>query len=176
MGAAVRAYGEAAVVQWCAGLLSGEIALDDARRPHLAWLGGKGAVRFVDDPQADPSGRSYWPQVWAARALLYAWVEPPPPVAVAAVVGALGHDSWRVREMAAKVVCAHQVAEAAEALLPAVTDDVPRVRAAALRALGLVGEGEALDVVRSATDDPDPAVHRAAELGVRRLQQRLDRW
>lgn len=177
VAAAVDAYGAAAVVDWCVGLLTGAVALDDPRRPHLTWLGGPAARRFVDQPDADPSGRGYWPKVWAGRALLHCWRQLPDDApAVAAVVGALGDPSWRVRETAAKVVCAHEVGEAAEALLPLVDDDVPRVRAAAVRALGLVGEGEALDAVRSATDDADPAVHRAAELALRRLQQRLDRW
>ena len=78
--------------------------------------------------------------------------------------------------MAAKVVARRELGQAGEALLPLVEDEVPRVRAAAVRALGLVGEVEALDAARAAQDDHDPAVHRAAELAVRRLQERLDRW
>ncbi len=171
---AVRELGERALVAWCVELLCDAVGLDDPHRPHLTWIGGPGAARFVADPDADPSGRSYWPQVWAARALLYAWDEQPS--VARAVVGALAHPAWRVREMAAKVVTTREVGEAAEALLPLVDDEVPRVRAAAVRALGLVGEGEALEAVRDALDDADPAVHRAAELSLRRLQQRLDRW
>jgi hypothetical protein len=172
---AVRTYGADEVVAWCAGLLAGDVPLDEPTRPHLTWIGGPAATRLVDDPDADPVGRTYWPQVWAARALLYVW-DDETVGAVAAVVSALEHPAWRVREMAAKVVGRHEVGAAAEALLALADDEVPRVRAAVVRALGAVGESEALDVVRVAMDDPDPAVHRAAELSLRRLQQRLDVW
>ncbi len=71
-----------------------------------------------------------WPRVWALRGLLHVWEQR----AVHAVVAALGDESWRCREMAAKVVAAHRLDEALEALAPLHDDPVPRVRAAAERA------------------------------------------
>ncbi|WP_460461438.1 HEAT repeat domain-containing protein [Angustibacter peucedani] len=171
---AAETLGERELVGWCAALLRGDVAPDDPDAPHLTWLGGVSAARYAADPEVDPTGRAYWPQVWAARTLLYVWA--PSTVLTGSVVGALAHEAWRVREMAAKVAAARELGEAGEALEPLVDDEVPRVRAAAVRALGVVGEGEALDAVRDALDDPYPAVHRAAELSLRRLQQRLDRW
>lgn len=48
--------------------------------------------------------------MWAARSLLYAWdVE-----AVPAVLGALGDEAWRVREMAAKVVAHRRLEDGLE--------------------------------------------------------------
>lgn len=57
------------------------------------------------------------------------------PPAVAAVVAGLADDAWRVREMCAKVAREHEVGSAAEALHRLCADEVPRVRAAAERAL-----------------------------------------
>jgi HEAT repeat protein len=130
---------------------------------------------LLAQPEHVAAAQTYWPRTWAGRALLYVW-DDAEPLLVPAVVGALADPFWRVREMAAKVVARHEVGQAGEALIPLLDDEVPRVRAAAVRAVGLVGEGEALEAVRDALDDADPAVHRAAELSLRRLQQRLDRW
>jgi len=163
------------LLTWCARLLTGDVAYDDPAQPHLTWLGGPHAVWLLGQPARVADDQDYWPRTWAARALLYAWDDGVDEL-VPAVVAALADPAWRVREMAAKVVARREVGQAGEALLPLVEDEVPRVRAAAVRALGLVGEVEALDAARDAQDDPDPAVHRAAELAVRRLQERLDRW
>jgi HEAT repeat protein len=67
------------------------------------------------------------------------------------------------------------VGEAADGLVPLLGDEVPRVRAAAARGLGVVGEGEHAEVVRELTDDPEEPVRRAAGSALRRLRQRLDR-
>jgi len=56
-----------------------------------------------------------------------------------------------------------------------VADEVPRVRAAAVRALGVVGEGEHADAVQDTADDPEPAVRRAATTAMARMRRRLDR-
>jgi hypothetical protein len=167
--------GEPVLLRWCAGLLGGGLRYDDPAQPHLTWLGGPHAAWLLGltPQQAEP--HEYWARTWGGRALLHVW-DDALPEPVAAVVVALADPAWRVREMAAKVAARREVGQAGEALLPLAEDEVPRVRAAAVRALGLVGEGEALDVARAAQDDGDPAVHRAAELALRRLQQRLDRW
>ena len=55
--------------------------------------------------------------------------------ATAALIEAMGDGAWRVREMAAKVVARHRVGEALDAVAALRDDPVPRVRAAAARAV-----------------------------------------
>ena len=62
---------------------------------------------------------------------MHAWDD----VATAAVIAASSDESWRVREMIAKVAAAHGVEEAVPALAAMMSDPVPRVRRAAERAL-----------------------------------------
>jgi len=76
-------------------------------------------------------GSGYWPRVWAARALLYAWEDSAAP----AVARAAADESWRVREMVAKVVARHGIDDAFTAVAGLLDDPVPRVRAAAERAV-----------------------------------------
>jgi HEAT repeat protein len=52
--------------------------------------------------------------------------------------------------------------------------DLPRVRAAACRALGAVGDTEHLAVVRECLDDPHPDVRRAAAKAIGAMARRLD--
>lgn len=148
-------FGEAEFVRRCAGVLRGA---DPPDAELLALLGG-------------PDQLPYWHRTWALRAFLYAWR----PEAIPAVVDALDDQHWRPREMAAKVVAAREIGEAADALLSLVSDGTPRVRAAAVRALGAVGEGEHVDAVLAACDDVDAAVRTAAERAVVMLGARLDR-
>ena len=139
--------------------------VDDELLPYLAALDG--AAAFIAKPV-----NAYWSRVWAVRALLYAWH----PGAAPAVVSALDDPAWRVREMAAKVCALREVGEAADALAArADEDEVPRVRAAAARALGTVGEGEHADVLRALLSDEDDRVRPAAERALRTLSRRLDR-
>ncbi|MCU1589386.1 MAG: hypothetical protein JWP11_642 [Frankiales bacterium] len=76
----------------------------------------------------------YWLRVWGARGLLWSW----DPRAVPSVRTALGDEAWRVREMAAKVVARHRVDDLQPVVAGLVHDPVPRVRAAASRALALL--------------------------------------
>jgi HEAT repeat protein len=108
----------------CVGLLTGSI--DDPEL--LRCLGGPGADKFLDGARHDDT---YWLRVWALRGLLWAWHRS----ATGPVCEALHDQSWRVREMAAKVVARHLVAEAFPAVTDLREDVVPRVRAAADRAL-----------------------------------------
>jgi HEAT repeat protein len=151
-------FGEVEVALRCAELLRGG---DDAEL--LRYLAGPaiGLAATVD----------YWPRVWAARGLRYAWDER----AVPAVLDALTDPAWRVREMAAKVALQYELGETAEALAELTTDPVPRVRAAAAAALAQVGEAEQADVLRVLLDDPESLVSRRAERSLRALSQRLDR-
>ena len=113
----------------------------------------------------------YWFQVWAARTLLYVWSD----ACAVDIVAALENPAWRVREMCAKVAARWEVAAAADACLVLVDDDTPRVRAAAVRVLGVAGEIEHADGIRQALDDPEPAVREMAERALRQLEDRLDR-
>jgi hypothetical protein len=123
VGAACAANGEAAVAIWCAGVLEGSDWND-----HLDWI----ADTAAHTPEwLAKEVNHYWPRVWAARALLYAWH----PDAAPAVVAALADEAWRVREMSAKVAGRRKLADAADPLSDLDSDPVERVRVAALRAL-----------------------------------------
>ena len=167
----VGQIGSATFARWCADLLADRVAPDDPDEPSLLWLGGHHAVEILglDDLAASP--HAYWPPVWAARGLLHIW----DPLATSAIVDSLGHHHWRVREMAAKVVRQWEVGDAAEALIPLVSDGVPRVRLAAVRALARVGEAEHAEPVRAAAHDPDRSVAVAAERALAQMSRRLDR-
>lgn len=118
----------AACVAWLGG--------GDADDGMLVALAGPAAEEVLAGREGGPDG--YWPRVWATRGLLYAWE----PFAAEAVISALSDDSWRVREMAAKVVCRHRVGGALEVVADLQHDPVPRVRAAAGRAMkALVTDG-----------------------------------
>jgi hypothetical protein len=163
--AACRRWGERDVVQRCVFLLSGRRAEEEPEL--LPYLGGPHAVAMATRglPYV------YWPRVWAARALTYAW----DPLANPAVTRAIGDDSWRVREMAAKVVALREIGAAAEPLLGLLDDPIPRVRAAAARAVGAVGEAEHAHALQDLRDDPERDVRYRAEQALVRLSVRLDR-
>lgn len=129
--AACRQHGRDTLVGGCIGLVDGRDADDWLVRA----LGGPHADRFLDSP---PQQR-YWLRVWGARGLLWVWDDR----ATCCIVRALGDDAWRVREMAAKVVARHQVDDALTALMALDGDPVPRVRAAAARALRRLTEQQA---------------------------------
>jgi HEAT repeat protein len=116
--------GEADVVAACIVLLAG----GDADRPFIFAIGGPAAESLLGPhPRQD---QRYFLRVWAARALLYAWDESARP----AVLTALADESWRVREMAAKVVAKRKIGDGLSIVAGMSTDPVPRVRAAAARA------------------------------------------
>jgi HEAT repeats len=166
VAALVDLIGPDALVDWCVELLrGGGWAGPDA--PDLDWIGGPSSVAMV----ANDLDLVYWPRVWAARALLHTYS----PQAGPAVAAALADESWRVREMCAKVARAQQLGEAAQALHACCSDDVPRVRSAAVRALARVGEAEDADTVRDCLDDPEREVVAAAEGALREMSRRLDR-
>jgi HEAT repeat protein len=54
------------------------------------------------------------------------------------VIAALADEAWRVREMAAKVVARRRLGDALTAVAALQQDPVPRVRAAAARALAVL--------------------------------------
>jgi hypothetical protein len=170
VAAACDRWGDATVVRRCAAQLGAGPAAPTGELLDLATvLGGLRDPAFLTGGR--PPGNAYWARVWAARALRYAWDDSATP----AVVAALDDEHWRVREMAANVVADRELAEAADRLVGLLGDGTPRVRAAAARALGRVGEGEHGEALRCAIDDPDVAVARAATTALRTMSRRLDR-
>ncbi|MGH7667719.1 MAG: HEAT repeat domain-containing protein [Candidatus Dormibacteria bacterium] len=125
VAAECRRRGTRAVVSGCIDILErGEF--DDA----LAMALSTGAARQVLAGREGGRG-GYWPRVWAIRALLYAWEDDALPV----LLSAASDDSWRVREMVAKVLTKRHLEEGFSTLLRLQEDPVPRVRAAAERAI-----------------------------------------
>src|SRR5579872_4992128 len=85
--------GRAKVIACCIDLLEGRSADDNL----LLALAGPAALTVLDGRAGGRTG--YWPRVWAARGLLHAWDDS----ATRAVVHGASDESWRVREMVAKV-------------------------------------------------------------------------
>lgn len=117
--------GAAAVVSGCIDLLEAR-EVDDAL---VLALGGAAAPHVLGGGEGGKLG--HWPRIWAARGLLYVWEDRAGP----AITAATADETWRVREMAAKVIARHRVDDALEAVTGLRGDPVPRVRAAADRAL-----------------------------------------
>jgi hypothetical protein len=162
MREAAHRHGDAVIAQRAADVLRGG-GYDDEL---LLYLGGPHAQKMLER-----GDKPYWPRVWAARALLYVW----DPAAASAVVLALSDEHWRVREMAAKVCLKRTLSEALDRLAMLAGDPVPRVRAAAARALGALGEAEAAEPLRHLLDDVDRDVRIRAEQALDLLSRRLDR-
>ncbi|WP_459710409.1 HEAT repeat domain-containing protein [Actinophytocola sp. KF-1] len=117
----------------CVRLLRG----DDADVPLILQLGGRTAP-WALDPERDAAQR-YWFRVWAARGLLWAWHDSAAP----ALRQALRDEAWRVREMAAKVVARHLLGDLLADVAELRDDPVPRVRAAATRAVDRITRASA---------------------------------
>ena len=116
---AADVFGLDLIVAWSEGLLSGDIVDDDPRYPDISWL--KGTIGWP----------AHWSRVWGARALLHLG-----PAHPETVLAATGDESWRVREMALKVVAAHRLPDPTGLVDALVDDPVERVRVQAWRALG----------------------------------------
>jgi HEAT repeat protein len=117
-----------AVVAGCTQLLAGA----DADEKLVMALGGPHARRVLD--HGPDSDQWYWLRVWAARGLLWVWDDN----GLEALRHALGDPAWRVREMATKVVVRHLLGDLLTAVAELRADPVPRVRAAAGRALAVL--------------------------------------
>jgi HEAT repeats len=123
--------GTAPVVAGCVALLAG----DDADDSLVHAIGGPAADSVLGPhPRRD---QRYFLRVWAARALLYAWDDDAAGLRDA-LLAALSDESWRVREMAAKVVARREIGEGLTAVAGLQQDPVPRVRAAAARATAIL--------------------------------------
>lgn len=158
-------HGEDVVVEVCVALLDGA---DPEPHGEVALGLSRHALGFEELRAA--GFRDYWWPTWGARGLLYVWR----PEAAPAVVRGIGHDHWRPAEMCLKVAAQREIAEAAGGAVGLTGHDLARVRAVAVRTLGLVGDTEHVAVVRAALEDPDAQVRRAAGLALERMVGRLD--
>jgi len=155
--------GEPAAAQQCASLLAGadmHLAAD-----VLPYLGGRPA-RAVLEGRLKPE----WARVWGARGLLYVWAQDAGPT----VVAGLEDEAWRVAENCLKVATRREIGVAGPAVAGLAGHRLARVRAQAVRALGIVGDTEHVTTVLEAAADSDRAVRVAADRALRRLTERLD--
>lgn len=159
LAAAVERYGEANVVERALSLLAGNYEGED----FLLFVGGEHAQGILDGAPV-----LYWPELWGARALLYVWDESAAP----AIIETLSNPAWRVREMGARVAAAREL-PAASALAGLLRDQVPRVRAAAARALGALGTADDMAGIRPLLKDPEIEVRRAAQQSLDALRARF---
>jgi hypothetical protein len=121
--------GQPALVAGCIALLERRGGVDDSL---IVALGGLPAEYVLSGGEGGKDG--YWPRVWAARGLLHAFGDQATP----AIITATSDEAWRVREMAAKVIARYRVGDALDAVSVLRDDPVPRVRAAAARAVTLL--------------------------------------
>lgn len=155
--------GSEAAAGWCADLLAGADPADYVEM--LAYLGCNcRAAAF------DPRWHDYWHRTWGARGLLYVWADS----AAATVVAGLRDEHWRPAEMCLKVAARREMGEAGPGAVLLATHELPRVRAAAVRCLGKVGDTEHVGTVAAATGDPDPQIRRAALHALDEMHVRLD--
>lgn len=158
---AIETFGERDVADRAAALLRGT----NEGEEFLLWVGGRHAQGILDGAPA-----LYWPEVWGARTLLYAWDEP----AGSVVRDSLANRAWRVREMCCRVVAARELPFGAE-LLPLLTDEVARVRANAARALSVVGNYDQALEVKKLLGDPELDVRKQTGAALKLFAERLGR-
>jgi len=156
LAAAVERFGEPTVVLRSLSLIAGNNEGDE----FLLYVGGDHARGILNG--APPL---YWPELWGTRALLYVWDDS----AALAVTAALENQAWRVREMATRVAAAREL-PVIDQLTTLLTDDVPRVRAAAARALGALGGSEQIDTIRPLLKDGEIDVRRGAQQAIDQLR------
>jgi HEAT repeat protein len=121
-------HGSAAVAEACMRLVAGA-EIDPLMREVF---GDQHSQEWLDRDV-----NQYWPRVWGTRGLLWNWDDR----AVPSIRAALGDEHWRVREMACKVVARHLVDAVQPEVAALVHDPVPRVRAAASRAVTALSLG-----------------------------------
>lgn len=158
---AVERFGEREVSDRAAALLSGT----NEGEEFLLWVGGRHAQGILDGAPA-----LYWPEVWGARTLLYAWDGP----AAEVVRAGLANQAWRVREMCCRVVVVRDLPFGGE-LIPLLRDESARVRANAARALGAVGSYEQVSAIRALLKDPELDVRKQTGAALTQAAERLGR-
>ena len=141
--------GTSELVKGCVRLVRGQ----DVDAALVMALGGPAAGKFLD---GRPHPDRYWLQVWGLRGLFWAWEESATP----AVQAALADESWRVREMAARVVGKRSIGEAST-VVQLRADPVLRVRIAAERAVRLPDSSRCMRVRPGPLARPPSAAIRA---------------
>jgi hypothetical protein len=127
IGLAVERWGSRGLMDRCVRLYR---EMDWGGEPELmSYLAGSAGPRWVE---LGFGTQSYFVRTWALRAMLYAWDES----ASTTVIDALEDEHWRPREMALKVVAKRLIDGDVDAVARLRDDPVPRVQAAARRALG----------------------------------------
>ena len=124
--------GRQELIAGCVRLVGGDY--DDA--VLIRALVPDGSATFFDGQHHDDE---YWFRVWGMRGLLWAWDG----AALPALRTGVGDEAWRVREMAAKVVARNLVGDALPLMAGLRDDPVPRVRAAAERAVAALTQAGA---------------------------------
>jgi HEAT repeats len=154
-------------VEVCVDLLEG--APRTSYVPELRYLTGH--TWEPGSPTFDTEvWRDYWVRTWGGRGLLYCWHDR----ATDAIVTGLGDEHYRPAEMCLKVSAKHDVAGSGPGAAALATHELPRVRANAVRTLGVVGDTEHAEVVLAVLDDPEPWVRGHAARAYRRMAERLD--
>ena len=120
------------LIAGCVRLVTGDY--DDVAL--ITALAPEGSAKFFDGREHDDE---YWFRVWGMRGLLWAWDD----AGLLAVRAGVTDEAWRVREMAAKVVARHLVGDALPVMAQLRDDPVPRVRAAAQRAVSALTQASA---------------------------------
>jgi HEAT repeat protein len=159
--------GRPAFVAVCTDLMSGA-----PRTDHLEEL------RYLTGHDVGPGApvldeavwAAYWTRAWGARGLLHVWDDG----ATDAVVAGLDDEHWRPAETCLKVSARHAVAGTGDGAARLAAHAMPRMRAQAVRALGVVGDTEHVGVVRARLEDGQPWVRRHAARALERMADRLD--
>ena len=155
---AIARLGEEEVIERAKALLAGL----NAGEGFLLWVGGPHAQGILDG--APPL---YWPEVWGARAFLYVWHDS----ALPGLEAGLTNQAWRVREMCLRVASTRKLA-LADSVRPLLLDETARVRAAAARTLGEIGEASDAEGLAKLFRDPEIDVRRAAQQAHSKLKPR----
>jgi hypothetical protein len=155
-------------VEVCVDLLGG--AERTAYVPELRYLTGHSWDE--GDPVLDETvWKDYWVRTWGARGLLYCWDDSATP----AVVAGLGDEHYRPAEMCLKVSAKYDVAGTGPGAAVLTRHELPRVRANAVRTLGVVGDTEHADAVLAVVgDDEEEWVREHAARAYQRMAKRLD--
>jgi hypothetical protein len=90
------------------------------------------------------------------------------------VVEGIADEHWRPAEMCLKVAVKREIGEAGPGAAELTRHELPRVRVAAIRCLGAVGDTEHVDAVSAVSDDDNAQVRRAAARALEQMVRRLD--